>query len=138
MTLELKKKLTEELRLLEGDNDQGTKKSAYANIVKLVNEITLKDKNFSFNEKVLEKYSAFRPDDVPAMLKKVKWETGKVNESLINSYSSYVATARHIVDNRFPNEDSDGNVYGQIVNATTANLIQIDLINAIQDLNIRD
>ena len=130
----LKKNLLTEMRLLKGDNDVGVKKFAYINIVSLVNQIKKLDDNFTFDDTELNKYSAFRPDNMPESMKKVKWisEETPYND-LETRYKYYIKTAMSIVQKRFPAIDTDSDKFGLIVNATTANLIQVDLVDALKN-----
>lgn len=122
----LKEELTQELRLLQGQNDAGTKRSAYKRIIEIVNELTKSDKSFTFDSKVLEKYSQFAPNDVPKQMKQVQWVEVKTLPNVKESYNRYVATAVEICKERHPNLDSDNDKFGQIVYAITTNLIAID------------
>jgi len=127
--VKLKKALVEEWRLLQSDNDVGTKKSAYKNIVNLSNELREQDKGFSLDERALEKYKEFRPDDLPELNKKVKWAKYDTDRplgskgELENEYNYFVQTAVRIVSKRIPDTDTDTDKFGTIVNATIANLI---------------
>ena len=123
---ELKKNLIEEMRLLKGGNDASVKKHAYANIVSTVNKLQKLDSKFEFNSKVLEPFSAFRPDSIPKIMKKVKWPIHDTNVDIGNTkgeYNNKVALAVKIVSERHPELDTDSDKFGTIVNATVANLI---------------
>lgn len=124
--VKLKKALVGEWRILQGNNDVGSKRSAYKNIVNLSNELRDKDKGFFLDERALEKYKEFRPDDLPELNKKVKWakhdESGELGD-LENDYNLFVETAVEIVSKRIPDTDTDTDKFGTIVNATIANLI---------------
>lgn len=131
----LKKKLVESWRNLQDTSKSKNERTgAYENVVVISNEIRKVDKSFSLDEKALEKYSEFKPKNAPQLDKKVKWTDKNPLENLEKTYDLYVATAKHIVSKRLPNEDTDTDKFGTIVNATTANLIQIGLIEQLNEL----
>lgn len=124
--VDMKKDMTKAWRILEGDFSKKQKEDAYNSIIILTNTIRETDKEFTLNDKALEKYKEFKPKDAPRLDRKVKWakydKNGKLGD-LENDYNLFVETAVKIVSKRIPDTDTDTDKFGTIVNATIANLI---------------
>lgn len=109
------------------------RQQAYEEVVNLSNEISKLDKSFSLDEKALEKYKQFAPAGInkEELNLKVNWAeyiqdqklVSKDTNDLENEYNYFVATAVRIVSKRLPQESTQTDKFGTIVNATIANLI---------------
>lgn len=134
--LELKKQLTSFWRdLQDGTKTSEVRMNAYSGVISTTNKLRELDKNFALDEKALEKFIEFKPDNVEQLDKKVKWVKMATGTKLEDDYNQYVGIALSIVTKRHPELDTDNDKFGTIVNATTANLIQADLINLFSQLD---
>lgn len=128
--VDMKKDMTKAWRILEGDFSKKQKEDAYNSIIILTNTIRETDKEFTLNDKALEKYKEFKPKDTPQLDRKVKWAKYDSSDrslgergDLENEYNYFIQTAVRIVSKRLPDVDTDSDKFGTIVNATVANLI---------------
>lgn len=134
--IDAKQDITINLRTLRNKKESKEfRQIAYANIVRLIPIIEKGDKDFKFNYSVLDEYKEFKTDKVPVLKPKVNWPTCDIDPQLVTKYNTYVATAYNIVTNRLPKLDPQTDNFGIINNATIANLIQVDLVQALQSRN---